>query len=1018
MKFISLTPKLADSWMDVIHHSDDAWMFHVYDWLPFTEQVWNLESKSFLVEHEGVIVAVCPLQMHRQTKILKSTYMGSGGVAVRSDVSEGIRKKVFRVIYERIHEMAHEYGSPRLEIILPSLSPSVLTNIRHINPLVYYFYNDVSTHTWIVDLRHSQEDILKKFSQDARQKVKKAEHLGYKIRRLDSLEGIERYYSVHCETVQRTGVHPHPKEYFLGIWEHMCQKGHAVIWEAVDAEDNSAAFELIGLFGKGAMYWSGCCRTRHLDSGVNYLLQQHSMLWAKNHNVEWFDNGEAFPNVQDGKLRGLTVFKGKFGGDLYRLYKGSIFFPRLENDRGPLREWLRATRGLIYSVLGDNFTAFIEKILICVYRFMRDVYRYGRRLLFQIRFLKPCWTLADIWSGLFYNEHRQQDDVEILKSKFAEKLGIQGALVLTSSGRTALELGLKVLKEQYPQKTKVLISTYGCRGIFDPVLRAGLEPMLCDIDETLSLSVNALRETMGSSKNILAVVVPHLCGAISAIDQIASLAKEHQIAVIEDVCQALGAKVRDKFLGTQYDMAIFSFGMGKNVMATASGALVSNILMDQVVEASLKLKQEKMSCVRKRFLCVLREYFFKLSADWREELLSAYDYCSMHPLDARLISSQMDRLDKIIAKRQANAKQIIEVLRLCKLDCAINDSPGHIYTKLPLVFNTADGCVKFEKRFQQANIETESMYVPLHLRDCAVDFPMDKGLTAAEKIYKNILNVPVRPNLTKRQVRRILRVIKTPLSDEVERINQKKYERDYSVAQVSIDKNLDPDDLFAELVAIRLRLLKAYGMGKAVLDVGCGSGDYLFEMKDDIKKGVGIDYSRSAIDSARLKKDGEKAEHIIFICDNARNIPYENRTFDLVYSFSALAYIPNVGAVIEEMARVLSPGGMAILEFGNRFCLNTIVCRAYPQWAITCHVSTQEMKLILDRAGFKILDKKTFQILPYWGNRPNWIKLLLHPFWKRLFQKKIKGKMLDEWISSLPLFNRLAYRHIFICQKI
>jgi hypothetical protein len=52
-----------------------------------------------------------------------------------------------------------------------------------------------------------------------------------------------------------------------------------------------------------------------------------------------------------------------------------------------------------------------------------------------------------------------------------------------------------------------------------------------------------------------------------------------------------------------------------------------------------------------------------------------------------------------------------------------------------------------------------------------------------------------------------------------------------------------------------------------------------------------------------------------------------------------------------------------------------------------------------------------------WGDRPWWLKPLLHPVWTRLLAIRIKGRMLDEWISSLPLLRRFAFRHVLLCEK-
>jgi hypothetical protein len=51
------------------------------------------------------------------------------------------------------------------------------------------------------------------------------------------------------------------------------------------------------------------------------------------------------------------------------------------------------------------------------------------------------------------------------------------------------------------------------------------------------------------------------------------------------------------------------------------------------------------------------------------------------------------------------------------------------------------------------------------------------------------------------------------------------------------------------------------------------------------------------------------------------------------------------------------------------------------------------------------------------ADAPKWLKPLLWSGWTRLLAKQINGKMLDEWISNLPVLKLFAFRHIFVCEK-
>jgi len=252
-------------------------------------------------------------------------------------------------------------------------------------------------------------------------------------------------------------------------------------------------------------------------------------------------------------------------------------------------------------------------------------------------------------------------------------------------------------------------------------------------------------------------------------------------------------------------------------------------------------------------------------------------------------------------------------------------------------------------------------------------------------------------------------------SKDIEDFNYKQFENE--IPSYGLEKNSSQEEYFQKLVRIKLECLRKYAVGKKVLDVGCGKGDYLFELKDIITSGCGIDFTDKAIEAANAKKELLTSLNLEFVKANAKELPFEAKTFDLVFSFSALVAIPKVEKVILEIERVLRTQGIAILEMGNSQSLNTIVSRAHIETTIPCHIRVSEMKKILSQTGFTILDWESFQILPFWGMNPQWLRPLLNRRWKALFQKEIKGKMLDEWVSNNFLFKPFAYRHLIICRK-
>jgi ubiquinone/menaquinone biosynthesis C-methylase UbiE len=98
------------------------------------------------------------------------------------------------------------------------------------------------------------------------------------------------------------------------------------------------------------------------------------------------------------------------------------------------------------------------------------------------------------------------------------------------------------------------------------------------------------------------------------------------------------------------------------------------------------------------------------------------------------------------------------------------------------------------------------------------------------------------------------------------------------------------------------------------LDVGCGPGVIIKECARLVRtgQGVGIDISTDRIEVA--KRNCKGISNVRFVPGSAVNIPFDNDTFDVVYSRFLLEYLPNPQIAVGEMKRVCKPGGTVILQ--------------------------------------------------------------------------------------------------------
>lgn len=169
--------------------------------------------------------------------------------------------------------------------------------------------------------------------------------------------------------------------------------------------------------------------------------------------------------------------------------------------------------------------------------------------------------------GRYHGPHVQR-----LEARLAEMHGVRHALVC-ASGTIAVQIALRALNAR--EGSEVIVAAYDFPGNFRAIQDAGLFPVLVDIDpQTWCLDVNCLADAI--SEKTVAVVVSHLHGGLAEMDSIQQIAAMHGIAVIEDACQATGAKLGNRIAGSMGEIGVLSFGGSKLVTAGRGGAIVTD----------------------------------------------------------------------------------------------------------------------------------------------------------------------------------------------------------------------------------------------------------------------------------------------------------------------------------------------------------------------------------------------------------------------------------------------------------
>ena len=166
-------------------------------------------------------------------------------------------------------------------------------------------------------------------------------------------------------------------------------------------------------------------------------------------------------------------------------------------------------------------------------------------------------------------------------------------IYLVSSGSAALVVALSCLKYQ-SRKNQVTLPAYSCPSVIAAIIKAGLEPVLCDLRPN-SLGMDFDEVCAKTGPDTLAIIAVHLFGIPENIIELKGLAQKRGIILIEDAAQAFGNKVHLSprssplnaygYLGSFGDIGILSFGRGKPLSLLGGGATLIN---NQEVEALAK----------------------------------------------------------------------------------------------------------------------------------------------------------------------------------------------------------------------------------------------------------------------------------------------------------------------------------------------------------------------------------------------------------------------------------------------
>ena len=144
-------------------------------------------------------------------------------------------------------------------------------------------------------------------------------------------------------------------------------------------------------------------------------------------------------------------------------------------------------------------------------------------------------------------------------------------VLAVTSGTAGLHLALLGL--DLKPGDEVITSSLTFVADLNTIVLAGAKPVLVDIDDTYNMDVNRVADAI--TPRTRAIMPVHFTGLSVDLDPIYELARKHNLRVIEDACQAIGSRYKNKLIGSFGDTQIFSFHPNKNITTGEGGCIVT-----------------------------------------------------------------------------------------------------------------------------------------------------------------------------------------------------------------------------------------------------------------------------------------------------------------------------------------------------------------------------------------------------------------------------------------------------------
>lgn len=329
-------------------------------------------------------------------------------------------------------------------------------------------------------------------------------------------------------------------------------------------------------------------------------------------------------------------------------------------------------------------------------------------------------------------EEFEQNVAESVNTKYA---------VAVNSGTSGLHLCVRSIGLE--KGDEVITTPFSFVASANVLLYEKYVPVFVDID-TETLNIDAKRIEAAITLKTKAIMVVHVFGRPSPMDEICEIAERCNLKIIEDACEAIGAEYKNKKTGNIGDCGVFAFYPNKQITMGEGGVIVTD---NEVIAEICRM---------------LRNQGRDANSDWFEHTELGYNY-RISDINCAVGIEQLKRIEEILQKREAVARKYHERLL---------ENPHLILPNM----NFADGrlswfiyFVRLSQEFakeqrdfivaemQKSGIGCGRYFAPIHLQPFYIKkFGYKKGdFPLAENSSESILALPFFNNITDLQIEEV-----------------------------------------------------------------------------------------------------------------------------------------------------------------------------------------------------------------------------------------------------------------------